>query len=97
MLYDHFIQSTGCAILNVSHSPGLRIEFNGTKPGSIANYSCDVGYNLIGQSSRTCLSNRVWSGIAPTCRGLHFQKLIVQWFNAWLSEYHSCRLSSACN
>ena len=35
--------------------------------GSIANYSCDTGFNLHGPSSRTCQENGTWSNLPPTC------------------------------
>ena len=37
---------------------------------SVAEYTCDVGFTLSGQSAtRTCQSNGVWSGIQPSCQG----------------------------
>jgi len=35
--------------------------------GSIVQYTCDLGYMLIGQSERHCQGDRNWSGYAPTC------------------------------
>lgn len=37
-------------------------------------YSCDVGYELSGASTRKCRSDRTWSGVPPTCEpaGLWF-------------------------
>ena len=46
---------------------------NGTKYGtnftytSTITYSCNVGYNLLGASSLTCLSNASWNGSKPLC------------------------------
>ena len=39
----------------------------GTKLGQTATYSCDPGYNLVGDSTRKCQATGVWSGSAPTC------------------------------
>ncbi len=41
--------------------------------GAIATYSCNSGYGLVGQASRTCVSGGgttgTWSGSQPTCEG----------------------------
>ena len=42
----------------------------GTTFGQTAAYSCDTGYNLMGDSTRTCQAAGVWSGSDPTCEGL---------------------------
>ena len=42
----------------------------GTTFGQTATYSCNTGYNLVGDSSRTCHSKGNWSGSAPTCQGV---------------------------
>ena len=42
-----------------------RTTFNQT-----ATYSCNTGYNLTGDSTRTCQATGNWSGSAPTCVGM---------------------------
>ena len=42
----------------------------GTTVGQNATYSCDTGYNLVGNSTRTCQAIGNWSGSAPTCQGM---------------------------
>ena len=44
--------------------------------GSVATYSCDPGYALVGQTARTCedtnggtVTTGTWSGISSSCRG----------------------------
>ena len=43
---------------------------NGTIFQSVATYTCDNGYNLVGIQNRTCESNAVWSGDEPECKGM---------------------------
>ena len=42
----------------------------GTTFGQMATYSCDTGYNLVGDGNQTCRATGVWSGCAPTCQGM---------------------------
>ena len=42
----------------------------GTTSGQTATYSCNTGYNLVGDSTRTCQATGNWSGSAPTCQGI---------------------------
>ena len=41
----------------------------GTTYQQTVTYSCDTGYNLVGDSTRICQATGVWSGSAPTCLG----------------------------
>lgn len=40
------------------------------RPGSVATYSCNQGFDLEGSSVRTCGSDGSYSGQAPVCRGV---------------------------
>ena len=44
-----------------------RVSQRGNKPGDRASYTCNSGYELVGQSSRICQNNGQWSGDAPIC------------------------------
>ena len=35
--------------------------------GSLATYTCNVGYQMTGAMTRTCQTDGTWSGAAPTC------------------------------
>ena len=48
---------------NVTHTTG-------TDVGQTATYSCNTGYNLVGDRTRTCQARGNWSGNAPTCQGM---------------------------
>ena len=61
----HFI-SDSCDIL-YNPSNGM-VRTNGTtSPGSIAQYTCNDGYVLVGNETRTCDSTWSWSGTEPVC------------------------------
>lgn len=47
------------------------VSLNGTLVGSLAMYSCSMGYNLVGINTRSCQSDGQWSGSAPTCQGVY--------------------------
>ena len=42
----------------------------GTTFGQTATYSCNTGYNLVGDSTRSCQANGDWSGSDPTCQSM---------------------------
>lgn len=44
-----------------------------TTEGSEVTYSCNVGFNLVGSATRTCLSDGTWSGTEPTCEGINYK------------------------
>ena len=52
----------------------------GTTFGENATYSCDTGYNLVGDSTLSCQATGEWSGSAPTCQGILLSNII----------YHIC-------
>ena len=44
----------------------------GTTLGLTATYSCNTGYNLVGDTTRTCEANGMWSGKAPICQSMFY-------------------------
>ena len=49
----------------------------GTSLGQTANYRCNTGYNLVGDSTRTCQATGEWSGSEPTCQGMLSTSVLV--------------------
>ena len=44
-----------------------RVTLTGTFFGNVATYECFLGYEIVGQVTRTCQSDGTWSGAAPEC------------------------------
>ena len=47
----------------------------GTTFGQTATYSCDIGYSLVGDSTRTCQASGEWNRSEPSCKGVYVYKL----------------------
>ena len=52
-----------------------QVELSNTTFELTANYTCDLGYSLNGNSIRTCEANGNWSGDPPSCE--------CKWLNCW--------------
>ena len=52
---------------NLANPTNGEVDLTGTIVDSTATYSCDDGFTLQGQSTRTCQDDGQWSGSAPTC------------------------------
>lgn len=63
------------------------ISIRGHGVGSVAFYHCSSTYNLIGQRTRKCWSNGMWSGTSPSCRGKAIVKLITYYK---VAEHYQC-------
>ena len=63
-----FLKAVECGTLTdpangqVSYTAGTTFE-------QTATYSCDTGYNLVGDNNRTCQATGRWSVNTPTCQG----------------------------
>ena len=58
----------------------------GTTFGQNATYSCITGYNLVGDSTRTCEANGDWSGSPPTCQSMFLYYLALNWSEPTLAS-----------
>ena len=69
LMHAHIYIAVDCGTLT-NPANGQVTYTAGTLFGQTATYSCDSGYNLVGESVRTCQATGVWSGSAPTCQGI---------------------------
>ena len=53
--------------VNIASISGVAVCYNGTTVGSEAVYVCNDGYNLIGNETRVCQGDGIWSGSIPQC------------------------------
>ena len=72
-MFDIFSTTCYLSVFVALMCPPLDAPGNGTvvwtglTPGSIATYSCNDGYALIGVKTRECQSDESWSDVPPTC------------------------------
>ena len=52
---------------NLTNPQNGKITLTTTTFMSTANYSCNSGYTLSGNETRTCEASGTWSDTAPTC------------------------------
>ena len=65
-----------CGPLNIPENG--KVDVKETFLGSMANYTCDPGYTLMGDAMRTCLRDGTWSGNEPICTG-EYSSLLYAW------------------
>ena len=69
---DVFLPLTAVDCGNLTHPAIGQVDHTaGTTFGQTATYSCNTGYNLVGDSTRTCQAEGIWSGSEPTCEGMY--------------------------
>ena len=61
----------------LQHPINGQVTLSGTVFESIANYSCNLLYSIIGDTSRECLANGTWSGIEPHCELDNLEAIIA--------------------
>ena len=67
-VHNVFLLSLAVDCSALSDPANGQVSTTGTTFGQTATYSCDTGYNLVGDSTRTCQATGEWSGSAPTCQ-----------------------------
>ena len=67
ILFTHNAAVRDCAALADPANGQVTVNPD-TLEDSIATYSCNVGFDLNGDETRTCF-NSGWGGEAPTCQG----------------------------
>ena len=74
--HDVFLLSTAVDCGTLTHPANGQVSHTvGTTLGQTATYSCNTGYNLMGDNTRTCQATGVWSGSEPTCERMLLLKV----------------------
>ena len=66
MTYAILYESAGLCHILPAPANGF-VVLNDSIEGSTANYSCNSGYQLVGDAIRTCRDGQ-WTGTAPECK-----------------------------
>ena len=72
-LHDVFLILTAVDCGNLSDPANGQVDHTaGTTFAQTATYSCETGYNLVGDGTRvrTCQATGDWSGSEPNCQGM---------------------------
>lgn len=57
---------------------GRQTSSGGAAIDSIATYICIPGYALVGNATRVCQADSIWSGSSPTCEGTYPRNSLYQ-------------------
>ena len=49
---------------------GITDQSGGSGFGAVTAYSCNLGFMLLGDSTRECGSDEMWTNSEPTCAGI---------------------------
>ena len=52
---------------NITGPADGKVEYDSSVFNSVANFSCNTGYNLTGETTATCTNTSMWSASAPNC------------------------------
>ena len=62
-----FVPTSIVRCIGLTNPTNGQVVVSGITTGSTATYSCNSGYQPIGDSSRTCQNSGQWNSTAPTC------------------------------
>ena len=68
LFFLSFIFTFASILVCVNNNNNGQVSYSyGTAYNSVATYSCNTGYDLIGTNTRTCSASGDWSCSVPTC------------------------------
>ena len=69
-MYSHnlcYVLAKNCGALPNPNNG--EVTYSDTTYQSVATYSCDAGFELVGDRTRTCSAEETWTGSQPECSG----------------------------
>ncbi|XP_070623982.1 complement receptor type 2 isoform X4 [Bos indicus] len=81
-------------ILNGQKEDRHRVRF---VPGTSIKYSCDLGYELVGEESIHCTPDGVWMPTAPTCKVAECEPVGKQVFKKPKNQFIRPDVNSSCD
>ena len=73
----------GCDSINAPANGQVDLT-SGAAFEQTATYSCNTGYNLVGNRTQTCQALGQWSGSAPTCQGVLLKSDLILSIHAYV-------------
>ena len=71
-----FVAAIGCRDIDVLPPENGKRVANDFSVGSTVTFSCNQGYELIGDTVSTCQTDRQWSRMVPICKGMTSQLML---------------------
>ena len=62
------ISQTDCGLLDDPTDGTVTYSNSATTYQEVATFSCDTGFDLIGDVTRTCMDDGMWGGASPFCQ-----------------------------
>ena len=66
---------------SLSNPANGMVTVTGLTPSSIATYTCSNAYQLLGDDTRTCDSNGLWTNMEPTCVRKYLMIIVLSYTN----------------
>ena len=63
----YVVVNCGTPDISTNGDTSAMLAYGSTVFNSTVEYTCDIGYNIHGNTSRECLASGQWSGLAPEC------------------------------
>ncbi len=62
---------------NVEECPEVQlkngmVQYSGRSSGDVISFRCNSDFVLLGQSKGICMTDGMWSGKVPVCRGINY-------------------------